>query len=418
MAPAPSRITSPLRSLLLAVILSASSLISASAAPSRPPPLSGDLICHTSNRSDCYPREFQPTHEFRIVHDDQDLPPGLHVRLNMQTGRKEAKINVPGEQDASLDGVPVDTGAIVVHPSQPDQEPQLPKDAPRYSPDGKIKKPPHESESFAAGLTMLRDGVVRPGHAFDEALVGLEDLSHDTYYGLRIAEDTEAVKALLCLMTGHNTPASTDTFVPRDHQAASILAGALQNNPSALRKVANAWPRFKNDKCAKGDDVQLGQVLYSSFTPSNNVDAAAAVKQSASSVKAKVSVINGLIKDKRLRGEFLRQNGMSRLLEVLLPKGQEWDGAQRKAGQLVLDNFLDADMGAQLGQWPRGSRLSVEQCKAQGTKTSEGCWDYHVARIMKENPGDDDHWSADLARRLAKARGQEMLVLEEEHREL
>ena len=49
-----------------------------------------ELICH--NRSDCYPKVFQATSEFQRVRDDQDLPAGLHVRLNVWTGEKEAKV--------------------------------------------------------------------------------------------------------------------------------------------------------------------------------------------------------------------------------------------------------------------------------------------------------------------------------------
>ncbi|KAK2592624.1 hypothetical protein QQS21_009689 [Conoideocrella luteorostrata] len=416
MASAPQRITSPSCSLPMVILLSSFFLTSTSAAPSRPSPSSDDLICHTTNPSDCYPRQFQPTYKFKIVHDDQHLPDGLHVRFNMQ-GRKEAKFNVLDEEDASLEGAPVDVISFVAHSSRRGQKPRLTKDAPLHNTGSNIKKPPHDTGVFAAGLTMLQDGTNLPNHAFDEALVGLEELSHDVDYGLRIAEDTGAVKNLLCLMTSYNA-VSVDGFVPRDHQAASILAGALQNNPSALHKVADAWPRLKDDKCAKEDSVLLGQALYSSFTPSKNIDSSATVKQSASSVKAKVSAINGLIKDKRFRNEFLGQSGMEHLLQVVLPKGQEWDGARRMAGQLVLDNFLDADMGAQLGEWPRGPRLSIERCKDEAFRASEGCWDYHVARIMRDNSGDDNHWSVDLARRLAKARGQNILVLDEESGEL
>lgn len=73
---------------------------SAHAPPSSSPKASTDLICHTAHASECYPKIFQPTEQFKTVHDDQELPPGLHVRLNLQTGVKEARLNVPeGDED-------------------------------------------------------------------------------------------------------------------------------------------------------------------------------------------------------------------------------------------------------------------------------------------------------------------------------
>lgn len=41
---------------------------------------------------------FEPTNEWQTVHKGQAIPPGLHVRLNLQTGLKEAKL-MDGEGD-------------------------------------------------------------------------------------------------------------------------------------------------------------------------------------------------------------------------------------------------------------------------------------------------------------------------------
>ena len=35
---------------------------------------------------------FKPTHEWKVVEDGQSIPPGLHIRMNLQTGLKEAKL--------------------------------------------------------------------------------------------------------------------------------------------------------------------------------------------------------------------------------------------------------------------------------------------------------------------------------------
>ncbi|KAG5919330.1 hypothetical protein E4U42_006551 [Claviceps africana] len=394
--------------LMVCVVLAAP--VDAHDSASSAPPES-DLICHTSNPDECYPRIFQPTDEFQIIHDDQEIPKGLHVRLNMSTGKKEAKINVPDEKDPSLEGLPVDHAMVVVEPEAPPEEPQpkIPKGAPEYEPVGKVKGPEHESGPFYRGLDMLKGKAVEAdGAAFDDALELLEDLAHDLYYGLKIAEDADAVRALFCLMSSRQQEAVSERpGPPRDQQAAAILAGALQNNPTALKEVTKAWPELSQERCANaGHDLPLPSSLYSSVLPTWNDDGTGTARQAAARVKSKVAVINGLIKDGSVRAEFLREGGMSLLLSILLPQEQdkEWLGAQRKVGQLVLDNFLDADMGAVLGQWPTTPRLPDAECKAGEAQGAEGCWDYHVARIAKATRASRGDWSRELSERLAAAR--------------
>lgn len=398
-------------SLLLTVLLVVllcifPALALASASASQPPPAPEDeLICHTSDPSECYPRIFRATNEFQTVHEDQDLPKGLHVRMNMTSGKLEAKINVEGEVPPELEGVAVGTDAVtdqsvlVVEPEIPD-EPQIPRNAPKYEPVGKIKEPENAAQYFFEALKVVKAGAEKDGaRELDQALESLKEISHDIYYGLKITEDKAVLKSLLCLMVDRNTPL-TEGVSPRDQQAANILAAALSNNPTALSALSKEWTDLMGSACP-GDTVPLSQRFYSSFLPE---DTSAAVKDSADKAKAKVSAINGLIKDDAIRAEFLRNGGMSLLLEVLALEDKEWASVQRKAGQLALDNFLDEDMGATLGEWPRVARMSDKQCQAGGSRTDEGCWDFHVERIMKENKKDGEHWSKDLHDRLASLR--------------
>ncbi|KAG5999972.1 hypothetical protein E4U21_006093 [Claviceps maximensis] len=420
---------------LLVCVVFAAPAVARDPASSKPPAKS-DVICHTSNPDECYPRIFQPTDEFQIVHDDQEIPKGLHVRLDMSTGKKEAKINVPDEKDPALEGLPVDRAMVVIEPEvahhdekeekeEKEEQPKTPKGAPEYEPVGKVKGPVHESGPFYDGLETLKGGAAKPdGAAFDDALDVLEDLAHDLYYGLKIAEDADALRALFCLMSGQQEQQQVPKSVPkrlvspRDQQAAAILAGALQNNPTALKEVTKAWPELSRAKCTNTGhddggvaDDSLRTRLYSSVLPSRNDDGGeGTAHQAAARVKSKVAVINGLIKDSSIRAEFLREGGMSLLLSILLPQDKEWTGAQRKVGQLVLDNFLDADMGAVLGQWPTAPRLPDAQCTAdedgeEKAQHAEGCWDYHVERIAKATRASRRDWSRELVDRLAAARG-------------
>ncbi|KAK7421070.1 hypothetical protein QQX98_002428 [Neonectria punicea] len=401
---APSRAKTTSFSLFLAVVFGV--LVCILAAPaqasSSSPSADVDLICHTSNPDECYPRVFQPTDEFQAVHDDQELPNGLHVRLNIWTGLKEAKINVPDEADPALEGLPVDQAVLVVDPEQPDA-PQIPRGAPEYETVGKIKEPQPEYEThpFFEAMKMLKSGISEGGKVFDDALEGMEELSHDIYYGLKITEDPAVLKALFCLMTDHGLPSAEGT-APRDQQAAAILAGALQNNPTALKAVDKEWANIMEFKCPKSGKP-LSESFYSSFMPSDSSTGADA-KPFASKAKAKAAAINGLIKSDSIRAQFLQNDGMRNLLEVLVPEGKEWATAQRKVGQVVIDTFLDGDMGAKLGQWPRTPRSSDAECRTAEGQMNEGCWDYHAQRIMKANKRDSGHWSRDLHDRLAAVR--------------
>lgn len=370
---------------------------SARDSPSSPP----DLICHTENPAECYPRVFEPTDEFQVIRDDQDIPKGLHVRLNMETGVKEAKINVPDEIDPSLEGLPVEQAMVVVEQPEVEEEvPIIPKGAPGYDEAGAIKGPPVEAKFFRDAMDMLKTGDVAKGKTYDGLMDDLEELSHDLYYGLKIAEDTDVVKSLLCLMGGRGNDGKytlADGAVVRDQQAAAILAGCLQNNPTSLAEVVKHWKSIKEHPCGSS---QVQDVLYQTLAPGDKAHSAAL----ASALKVKVSAVNSLIKDPVIRDEFLASGGMRQLQQILLPEGKEWAAAQRKVGQLALDNFLDEDMGAKLGLWPRQAKISDKECASSPLGLEEGCFDYHVARIAKANKGDKGHWSRDLHTRLVKAR--------------
>ncbi|KAK0392319.1 hypothetical protein NLU13_1815 [Sarocladium strictum] len=401
----------------LIFILFALALLPATASASTPPQHSPkadtDLICHTSDPKDCYPRIFQPTDEFQTVHDDQELPNGLHVRMNIWTGQKEAKINVPDESDPALEGMPVDQAVIVVDP-QSEDAPKIPKGAPAYEPVGKVKGPQHEAQSFLDAMKMLKSGVIESDEAFDTSLEALEDISHDMYYGLKTAENLDVVKALFCLMEQQGIE-PVNGATPRDQQAASIISAALQNNPASLKAVADNWDGIMGTKCP-ATETSLNDLFYSSFVPSPAGTSKISEEAAASKAKAKISAINGLIKDPSIRRQFIDNGGMERLLEVLIvnletvkPSSKEntrdWKTAQRRVGQLVLDNFLDEDMGANVGEWPTAPKLPEGECSV-GVENKAGCWDFHVQDIMSKNKGDKSHWSRDLHQALGVARKQ------------
>jgi nucleotide exchange factor SIL1 len=318
--------------------------------------------------------------------------------MNIWTGQKEAKINDPTENDPALEGLPVDRSVVVVEPEEPLAE-QMPRGAPAYEEVGKIKKPIGESHSFYDALKLLKKGAKGNQVAFDEALASLEDISHDIYYGLKITEDADIVKSLFCLMTDRDGAVTSGGALPRDQQAAAILAGALQNNPTALKEISKSWDGLMDSSCRK-KGAKLREGFYASFMPSEAISTAE-IPRAAGRAKARVAAINGLIKSPEIRADFMANNGMALLLEVLIPAGEEWAPAQKKVGVLLLDNFLDADMGATTGIFPRRRPLSNAKCQSTESQTEEGCWQYQVERIAKGS--ERSHWSKDVHKRLRAA---------------
>lgn len=360
-----------------------------------------DLICHTENPSECYPRLFEPTDDFQTVHEDQEIPPGLHIRLDVNTGKREAKINVPDELNPALEGLPVDSSVVVIE--QEDSEdagsetkPQIPKGAPQYESVGKIKEPHSEKQSFRDSLTVLKTLALND-RPISAALDILEDISHDIYYGLKIAEDTGAVKELLCMMSSQDVfkKDADEEVVKQAGLAASIVGSSLQNNHKALEEVENAWDDISKTECT-GTDRALSEAVFNMLTPDAQASEVATGAEASllSLTKAKTAALRGLIKSPAIRDDFLASGGMAQILEVLAIERPELVPAKQKLANLVLDNFLDESMGATLGVWPRAGEVDHD-------------WDYKLKTLAKLHKGEKDHWSAELWKRLQEQRKAE-----------
>ena len=60
-----------------------------------------DVICDVTDGLGCYPAVFEATDVFQPILPGQSLTSGLHVRVNMGTGQKEAKLILDGESSDS-----------------------------------------------------------------------------------------------------------------------------------------------------------------------------------------------------------------------------------------------------------------------------------------------------------------------------
>ena len=217
-----------------AFVASSSSLFSS---PS--PRASTDLICRTSRASECYPRLFQPLKHFRTVHDDQELPPGLHVRLNLQTGIKEARLNVPESDEDEYTAVAVlDDGAGAQHPLL-----HIVGDQAKEREPPRILMPDtangEERQVFEKNLANLKDGAITNKAWELPPLVELEELCHSMDWGLTLAKDNIIVSHLRELILSNNENVGLRSA------AALLLTTAIRNNPPALKAVSKT-PQYRD----------------------------------------------------------------------------------------------------------------------------------------------------------------------------
>ena len=425
---------------LISLVAWGASASSASAESAPSPSADVELICHTDNPAECYPKVFQATDEFQIVRPDQDLPIGLHVRLNVATGVKEAKINVPDEHDPSLEGLPVDSSVVIVERDEAEEQVKPPPNAPAYEPVGNIKKPksadPAEGNAFYKSLTILKKGL-----DVDGALEMLEDISHDIYYGLKIAEDYETVHELFCLSTAAlsspSAEAADETTLRRARLAALTLSSTLQNNPTALASIEAHWPKLAPSLCSSSSSsssssnagtTPLSTSIFTLLPP-------------AALTKVRISLLTGLLKSPLFRAAFLSPNkqqqannnsndtGAAHILRILTTNPpstnppstsnpasdpaseEEWAPTQRRAAVLLMDTFLDGDMGAAIGEWPSPTQaqLSDGECAVlfggggddgplKGEGREEECVDFLVRGLSERFRKEKGHWSHELWR--------------------
>ena len=207
-------------------------------APVSSPAASTDLICHTAHASECYPAIFQPTEHFQRIHDDQSIPAGLHVRMNLATGLKEARLNVPeppGTPHADL--VIIDDLPPRPRIEEDDRVTKVPELQDQSHPDSGNERIGHfhpaalnveESSLFHSSITALRSTTMLSDTDLP-ALSALQDLAHSIHWGVALVQDAAACRSLLSAID----PGSTATGEIRS-AAALLLGTAVHSNPDAL----------------------------------------------------------------------------------------------------------------------------------------------------------------------------------------
>ncbi|KAI0416861.1 hypothetical protein F5X98DRAFT_342288 [Xylaria grammica] len=360
---------------------------STSSLPAVSPVAETELICHTGNPAECYPKVFSATGEFQVVHDDQDLPSGLHVQLDVQTGQKQAKLCDPYEENSALAGLPVDQDVMIVDPEPPQYDKsRIPAGAPAYESFGMVKAPQEKNEEFSQALQTIKKSAHNQRSiktsVLDGALQLLDDLSHDLYYGLQIAEDVETVQSLFCLMFRKGEGEERSFLEGANFLASSVLSAAVGNNPRALDAIEKSWDSIAKKHCGTGSH-SIRHELFHQLAPTSEPSTKQEYEETET-VRLYLKVISGLLKSSTIRAEFLENNGMRSFLQILLRAGGVWESRKVKVAQIISDTFLDEDFGATLGLWPRKHTVDASRCaEDRPLSLDDECWVYHLGKISQ-----------------------------------
>ncbi|RKF77051.1 Nucleotide exchange factor SIL1 [Golovinomyces cichoracearum] len=362
-----------------------------------------ELICSPTSSTDCYPKIFQPTINFQNIREGQDIPHGLHVRMNIYTGEKEARLNIPMADEAStaneIQALPIEISMTDFNGLTDQKNPDLPKisiEQESHRPDtdeksnseGKIQIPASTDElhTFQQSLTILKSRE----SSFVQALDDLSELSHDIYYGRELAEDGVIVEMLVCLTLGLELDNVPIAQINVERLAASILNSALQNNPAALKGAAKNIRKIIYPSCNSNKTNEVGEENNFITTLQRNTEQI----NDPLILRTKVTTLSRLLKIESFRDFFLENKGIELLFILFSKNSEDFRMLKRRIGELLMENFLDDSLGAHLNSWPKFQQKSVAFCEKNQIDFEECCWEYHIEQFSAQYPTED--WPNEL----------------------
>lgn len=229
-------------------------------------------VCSPEDPSDCYPQVFEPTNEWQAIREGQDIPAGLHVRLNIDTLVKEAKILDPSEEDAESHELAVaigDTGtkedSSMVENAPKEgfnvQEEIRQKVAQFKASKDKSRVSESDLQDYDSSLAEVV-GFENGGDTerLDRALDTLAELSHDIEFGAKLTTSGAVFESML------NTARSIGSHQVRE-KLYRIMGSSLRNNEEAISNVLDKQSRrfveqlFGELQLAANNDVIKKRIL-------------------------------------------------------------------------------------------------------------------------------------------------------------
>ncbi|KAK9387801.1 hypothetical protein V1515DRAFT_600310 [Lipomyces mesembrius] len=221
-----------------------------------------EVIC-PSDGGQCYPAVFEATDCWQELLPDQVIPGGLHVRLNFETGRREAKLLSNDDSEDNVGVVVVSEGEVTKNEQDQCDEQSAAVGRGVWGQSSYSHKPnPHislsEHEEFENNLAFILssfkferteapepivaqkdDGLsgssalqsVESNLDEDELLIAamknIEDFSHEIDFGIKLAVP-EVISVFMTLVNTHSSPSVRAL-------SARIIGSSLRNNEPALQ---------------------------------------------------------------------------------------------------------------------------------------------------------------------------------------
>ncbi|KAJ1855588.1 nucleotide exchange factor sil1 [Coemansia sp. RSA 2703] len=206
-------------------------------------------ICSTDSTGEqtCYPRLFVATNDFQLIRPGQDIPPGLHVQIDMQTGQRMARL-MPADNEVNQENA-----VALVSDTSVEAEENKDTRPPSY---------PHSEQlhEYIDRLAQAAKAPVDPAETSTQQILGeLEDLVHETRHAHQLLHDARALPALLRLAD----PSSAHPAAVR-RLAAVVLGAAVQNNPrlQATAHSAGSVPALLRALAAEHDPRTAGKLVF------------------------------------------------------------------------------------------------------------------------------------------------------------
>lgn len=197
---------------------------------------SRELICPDHDPTNCYPKILVPSEEWQEVREGQHIPPGLHVRINLETGKEEAKLDTDSELKPEL--VAVGEPQDVVDDAK-DLKDQIQDTIAKYKREKSLFLRSRVSQSDLSDFSSAVDEVLSFENGGDvvrleKALDTLSELSHDIKFGVDLTKDPGIFSALQ-----HEVKLGE-----LEEKAYRIMGSALRNNPEAVSNVLQLQPKL------------------------------------------------------------------------------------------------------------------------------------------------------------------------------
>lgn len=161
-----------------------------------------EIIC---SGNECYPKEFVPSNDWQVLRPGQEIPAGLHVRLNIDTLQKEAKLMDPEENS--------DTDLVVV---------ESPPEAASH-----LDRTSREFMEFESSINTIIN--YKNGDDIHSALDLLLELCHDIDYGIHLITYSDQ----LIMLT------QSDMQEMYSEKIYRIVAASVQNNALAIQNFVS-----------------------------------------------------------------------------------------------------------------------------------------------------------------------------------